>query len=167
MTSSAVWSKPLLMDTHDRYYVPVGHESVPVATIVAEALQFRTRALMPLHPELAAWQPTEVGYQRYRVGEGHISPHRDSAGDELLGVTITVNGSAPVRIHDQSPGDPEDYSDLSLADEFYTRAGSAMLLRASGRGCGERTIHEVLPPSHGSRLVLNLRMRPDAVRPIP
>lgn len=155
-----------ITQSHERSYLPIGHDSIPVANFVASALTRRVRGLIRVCPELADWQPTEAGYQRYRAGEGHISPHRDSEGDELLGVTITVSGSAAVKIYDDPPGDPDDYTDLQLSDEFHTRRGSALLLRGKGLGDGGRTIHEILPPAHGSRTVLNLRMRPDIVRPL-
>ena len=153
-----------ITQSHERSYLPVGHSAIPVASVVADALVRRVRGLSSAYHELGRWQPSEAGYQRYQAGEGHISPHRDSETDELLGITITIAGSAGVNIYDDPPGDPNDYTNLRLSDEFHTKRGSAMLLRAKGLGSGERTIHEALPPSHGSRTVLNLRMRPDIVR---
>lgn len=153
-----------ITQSHERSYLPIGHIAIPVASVVADALVRQVRGLSDTYPELSQWQPSEAGYQRYKAGEGHISPHRDSETDELLGVTITIIGSAGINIYDDPPGDPNDYTNLRLSDEFQTKQGSAMLLRAKGLGNGQRTIHEALPPNRASRMVLNLRMRPDIVR---
>ncbi len=155
---------------HERAYFAIGDWRVPVATIVSSALvrkvnQIATRVPATDNPllGLADWAPTEAGYQRYRTTSHHISPHRDRRTDQLLGATWTVGGSAPVRIH-RALGDPNDYENLEVIDEFEATKGGLMLLRAPGFGSGEQVIHEVLPPTNGERLVLNLRMRPDILK---
>ena len=149
--------------SHERAYLPICDDEVPVAALVTRALMRRIQALDAIYPELADWRPTEAGYQRYRSSDDGISPHRDRESDQLLAVTITLNGSAPVRIY-KPLGGPYDYSNLRLTDEFKTERGSVMLLKAPGLGDSQRTIHEAVPPSYGSRLILNLRMRPDVLK---
>ena len=141
---------------HERAYFPIWHEQVPVATEVTELLAEEVRKMN--YPELQGWHPTEAGYQRYRNTHDWISPHRDRRNDQLLSATITISGSAPVRIYEPVV-DPDDYKNLRQTDEFITSPGTLMLLRAPGLGNGEQIIHEVLPPQIGSRLILNLRMR--------
>ncbi len=148
---------------HERVYLPIGHEAVPFATLVTRSLAIRIKALRYRHTELKTWMATEAGYQLYRDTDDWISPHRDRRNDQLLAATITISGSALVRIHEPM-NDPDDYNNLRQVDEFRTHAGSMMFLRAAGLGEGEQTIHEVLPPETGSRLILNLRMRPDILK---
>ena len=145
---------------HERVYLPVGHDSVPVANYLSEFFVRQASALTDRYPELAQWYPTEAGYQRYRSTEDGISLHRDRRSDELLAITITVYGKSFIRMF-ESLGDPDDYTKVRMIDEFLTGPGSVMFLRAPGLGNGEQVIHEAVPPEHGSRLVLNLRMRPD------
>ncbi|MGI8634739.1 MAG: hypothetical protein ACR2KZ_04985 [Segetibacter sp.] len=155
---------------HERFYRPIDDCHVPIARLVSQALisqahQARadsSAAGNPIH-DLANWAPSEIGYQRYRDGGDHISPHRDRRTDQFLGATVTIHGSALVRIHEPL-NDPDDYTDLSQVDECETSPGSLMLLRAPGFGVGRQAIHEVLPPRSGSRLILNLRMRPDVLK---
>lgn len=150
---------------HERVYAAVGDEDIAVASAISQALIKEARRVCPplWSQVLNKWAPTEAGYQRYRTASDHISPHRDRKTDQLLGATITINGAAVVKIH-KPLGDPDDYSNLELVDEFETGRGSLMLLRASGLGSGEQVIHEVLPPCRSSRLILNLRMRPDVLK---
>jgi hypothetical protein len=149
---------------HARAYLPIGHVDIPIANLVTQALIQEVQALTKFYPELKSWGPTEAGYQCYRDSRDWISPHRDRRTDQLLSATLTINGSALVRIH-EPVANPDDYSNLKLVDEFLTSPGSVMLLRAPGLGCGTQIIHEVLPPISGSRLILNLRMRPNILKP--
>lgn len=150
---------------HERAYLPIGDIRVPIATLVTRALSTEVKALRRQYPNLSTWLATEAGYQRYRDSDDHISPHRDRRNDQLLAATITINGSAMVLIH-ETLGDLDDYTPANLrqTDEFRTSPGGVMLLRASGLGNGVQTIHEVMPPEKGSRLILNLRMRPDILK---
>lgn len=155
---------------HERAYRAIHDWEVPVATKVSTALVRRICQIVsrlsdpnnPLH-SLDNWAPSEAGYQRYRSASDHISPHRDRRSDQLLGATITVNGRALVRIHDPTD-DPDDYSCTKVIDRFETSPGSIMFLRAPGLSSGEQVIHEVISPQQGSRLILNLRMRPDVLK---
>lgn len=147
---------------HERAYFPIGHPDIPIATAVTGLLVRQAEEMADEFPELAGWYPTEAGYQRYRCSDDWISPHRDRRSDQLLAFTITINGSALVRIH-EPVDDSDDYSNLRVIEEFRTTPGSVMLLRAPGLASGEQVIHEVLPPDEGSRLILNLRMRPDVL----
>lgn len=149
--------------SHERAYLAVDDQRIPVASMVNRALVDRMQALSSIYPELSTWQPTEAGLQRYRDSDDGISPHRDSKTDQLLGATITVDGSSVVRAY-RALGEPDDYTNIHLVEEFKTTPGSLMLLRAPGFAGGERTIHEARPPESNSRLVLNLRMRSDQVR---
>lgn len=148
---------------HERSYLPVGHEDIPIATHVAIALVAEMGHIAHKYASLADWFPNEAGYQRYRSTDDHISPHRDRKTDEIMGAAITINGSALVKIHEPVEN-PNNYRNLRQVDEFRTSPGSIMLLRAPGLGNGEQVIHEVLPPERGSRLILNLRMRPDVLK---
>lgn len=154
---------------HERAYFVVGDRQIPVATAVSRALVYQVSRILSMAPiddplwGLTDWAPTEAGYQRYRNTDDHISPHRDRRTDQLLGATATVNGSALVRIH-RTLGDPNDYTNTAVIDEFQAEKGGLMLLRAPGFGSGEQEIHEVLPPTEGERLILNLRMRPDVLK---
>lgn len=145
--------------SHERKYVEFGDKSAPTATWVAFSLARIVREYTSV-PELRKWLPNEIGYQRYHKDSGFIDPHRDRASDKLLGVTFTLSGSAKVKIFEPL-GEPDDYSNLRQVDEFQAEEGGIMLLRAKGLGNGERTIHQVLPPTSSERSVLNLRMRPD------
>ena len=147
---------------HERAYYPIGHELVPWATQVTELLVQEVKNV-GLYPELQHWCLTEAGYQRYRDTHDWISPHRDRRNDQLLSATITISGSALVRMYEPL-ADPDDYTKLRSIDEFMTSSGTLLLLRAPGFGNGEQIIHEVLPPQIGSRLILNLRMRPDILK---
>jgi hypothetical protein len=149
---------------HERAYFAYGDERIPAANFVVNSLVQQIRAIRD-HPELRSWQPTEVGYQRYRGSRDWIGPHRDRASDQLLSVTFTLSGSGMVRIFEAVGDNPNDYSQLSQTDEFRTLPGSLMLLRAPGLGNGEQVIHQVLPPAAGRRLIVNLRMRPDVLPP--
>ena len=146
---------------HERAYFHIWDKQIPVATEVTELLTEEVRKMN--YPELQGWHPNEAGYQRYRNKHDWISPHRDRRNDQLLSATITISGSAPVRIY-EPVADPNDYKNLRQTDEFITSPGTLMLLRAPGFGNGEQIIHEVLPPQIDSRLILNLRMRPDILR---
>ena len=105
---------------HERAYYPIGHELVPIATQVTELLVQEIKK-SHLHPELQAWHPTEAGYQRYRDTHDWISPHRDRRSDLLLSATITISGSAPVRIY-ELVADPDDYKNLRQTDECMASA---------------------------------------------
>ena len=146
----------------ERAYYPVGHELVPIATQVTELLVGEVTK-RNLYPELRDWHPTEAGYQRYRDNQDWISPHRDRRNDKLLSATITISGSALMRMYEPIDA-PDDYKNLRQTDEFMTSTGTLMLLRAPGFGNGEQIIHEVFPPQEGSRLILNLRMRPTILK---
>jgi hypothetical protein len=145
--------------SHERYYDDLESGNVPAALFVAESLHKASLRVTSQYPELAAWQLNEAGYQNYRGDSDMIGVHRDRRNDELLSVTITVNGSARVLIHEPIDN-PNDYKNTQVVDEFRTEPGSAMILRAPGLASGEQVLHQVLPPEHGSRLILNLRMRP-------
>src|SRR3989344_675380 len=148
---------------HQRAYFPVGHPEIPIATEVTRSLAHDVGNLIPCYPELENWCPTEAGYQRYRDSHDWISPHRDRRNDQLLSATITISGSALVRIYEPLDN-PDDYTKLGQTDQFLTQSGTLLLLRAPGFGTGEQTIHEVLSPLIGSRTILNLRMRPDILK---
>lgn len=143
---------------HARAYFEYGDPEAPVANFVINCLAQTVQA-MPAFPELENWQPTEIGYQKYRSNADFIGPHRDRSSDQLLSVTFTISGAATVKIF-ESLGACNDYTDLLQADEFETSLGGIMLLRAPGLGCGKQSIHQVLPPSTPDRSILNLRMRP-------
>ena len=151
---------------HERAYFHIGDRKVPVATAISRALThyiIQLASTENLLKDLQLWAPTEAGYQRYRTDSHHISPHRDRRTDQLLGVTATVNGSAPVRAY-RPLGASNDYSQLELVEEFETASRALMFLRAPGFSNSEQVIHEVLPPTEGERLVLNLRMRHDVLK---
>ncbi len=159
-------SRPINLDKpnqvqqmHERAYVEYGSEQTPVGNFVADAIAkaVQQEGLMQFS-QLRDWHPTELGYQRYRSGADHISPHRDRASDKLLAVTLTMAGSALIKIF-KPLGEPNDYVHLEQIDEYRTNRGSIMLLRAPGFANGEQVIHQVLPPYQGIRTILNLRMR--------
>lgn len=157
-------TKKQITQHHERAYHPIGDPEVPVATRITRVLAVRVKQLRFRYPELRNWMATEAGYQLYKDDperEYHISRHRDRRNDKLLSATITVTGSAMVRMF-ETTGDPDDYSDANVVqtDEFRTSPGSIMFLRAPGLTTGEQTIHEVERPD-GNRLILNLRMRDD------
>jgi hypothetical protein len=149
---------------HARFYTDLWDERVIVARAVTEAVADRIAKMTHIDPALANWLPNEVGYQKYRDSHDYISPHRDRRNDQILALTITISGSNIIRTHEPL-GDPNDYSNLRQTDEFRTSPGSVMFLRAPSLGSGEQVIHSVLPPETGSRLILNLRMRPDILPP--
>lgn len=146
---------------HERLYTEYGSALTPIANMLISGLAKTVRVMRSL-PELQQWQPTEIGYQRYRHHNDFIGAHRDRASDRLLSATLTITGSAPVRIFD-TLGEYWDYSNLERRDEFTTTPGSLMLLRAPGLGNGEQVVHQVLPPNSDSRSILNLRMRPSVL----
>lgn len=157
-------TKKQITQLHERAYHEIGDPEVPVATHITRALAARIKQLRFRYPELRDWMATEAGYQLYRDDperKYHISRHRDRRNDKLLSATITITGSAIVRMFDVVD-DPDDYTDgnVTQTDEFRTSPGSVMFLRAPGLGSGEQTIHEVSRPE-GDRLILNLRMRDD------
>lgn len=145
--------------SHERYYDELSSGNVPVAEFVAEALRLRVHNMTAEYPELADWRLNEAGYQNYRGNSDMIGVHRDRRNDQLLSATITVNGSAQILIH-ETTGDPDDYKRTRITDQFRTTPGSVMILRAPGLASGEQVLHQVMPPENGSRLILNLRMRP-------
>lgn len=157
-------TKKEIQQLHDRFYSDIYDPLVPVAHRVAVQTAAWANQMTYIDPGILDWLPNEVGYQRYAQGEGHITPHRDRRNDQILAFTITIAGSNVVRIHEPA-GDPDDYTNLRQVDEFRTSPGSVMFLRAPGLGSGEQIIHSVLPPENGSRLILNLRMRPDILPP--
>jgi hypothetical protein len=148
---------------HERVYRPIDHPDVPIGTQICYAVSERLAQYSIEFPELVGWLPTEIGYQRYRDAHDWISPHRDRRSDQLLSLTYTIKGSAWMRIY-ESEVDPPDYTRLKHVDEFLTQPGTAMFLRAPGFGSGKQVIHEVMPPLEGSRLILNLRMRPTILK---
>lgn len=151
---------------HARMYVPVGHQDVPVASAITQYLIDIVKPFHKLYEQLTSWCPNEVGYQLYRDSKDWISPHRDRRNDQLLSATITIAGSAIVKMLEPID-EPDDYSNLKTKFEFLTKPGSIMWLRAPGFGNGKQEIHEVSPPINNSRLILNLRMRPNILkRPI-
>ncbi len=156
-------SKRSVKQFHIRSYMPIGHDDCSAATLVTNLLTDNVKEHINTYPSLSNWKPTEAGYQCYRDSKDWISPHRDRRNDQLLSATITISGSANVRIFEPL-GDPDDYSNLKQTDEFLTKTGTIMFLRAPGFGNGEQSIHEVMPPINGKRLILNLRMRPNILR---
>ncbi|HVO86174.1 MAG TPA: hypothetical protein VMT23_00380 [Candidatus Binatia bacterium] len=146
---------------HARAYYEYGEPLTPAANFIIESLA-ETVQRMRQFPELQDWQLTEIGYQRYRPSVDFIGAHRDRASDKLLSVTFTIVGSTTVKIFEHT-GDYWDYSKIRQTDEFETDAGTTMMLRAPGFGGGEQVIHQVLPPEHGVRDILNLRMRPSVL----
>ncbi len=145
---------------HERYYCPVWEDGVTVARAVANSAAGAISQLTQIDTNLSFWWPNEVGYQRYRNYHDRISPHRDRRTDQILAFTLTIAGSAKVKIYEPY-ADPDDYTKLHLVDEVMTESRSVMFLRAPGFGNGQQVIHEVCPPEEDSRLILNLRMRPD------
>ncbi|MEP6710448.1 MAG: hypothetical protein ABJA64_01895 [Candidatus Saccharibacteria bacterium] len=149
---------------HARGYYTIDDNSVPVANNVTRLLARAVQSYSNSYPELARWHPTEAGYQRYRNSDDSISAHRDRSSDQLLAATINVTGSTTVEIFETKGSNPMDYSqkNIKLTDSFTTSPGSLMLLRAPGFDLTDmlQTLHAVPPPTDGSRLVLNLRMRP-------
>jgi hypothetical protein len=146
---------------HERCYRTLGDAGVPVASEVCKTLAEDIAKLAA--PDLEGWLPNEIGFQRYRSEKDRISPHRDRASDLLFSITLTIAGSAPIRIYEPET-DPPDYAKLRPVEEFLTEEGSALFLRAPGFGSGRQSIHEVLPPIRAPRLILNLRMRPTILR---
>ncbi len=153
-------SKQQVTQMHERAYLPIGHHSIPFATLVTDALALQASRLYARHFELGGWRATEAGYQLYRDPNHHISKHRDRRSDELLAATITIRGAARIGIH-EAVDDPDDYANTRPIEVFRAAAGTIMFLRAKGLGNGERVIHDVSPPEEAPRLILNLRMRPD------
>jgi len=135
-----------------------GDPSFATAAALAATMAAAIKEIAPQLPELAGWSATELCYQLYRDSSERVSPHRDPKTYQLLGVTITIAGMTRIRIFEPL-GAPNDYTKLRPADEYIARPGSMMFLRSTGFGTGERIIHEALPPEHGSRLILNLRLR--------
>jgi hypothetical protein len=159
-------TKREITQLHERAYHAIGDTQVPVATRLTRALAVRIKQLRFRYPELGNWMATEAGYQLYRDDperDYHISRHRDRRNDKLLSATVTVTGSAIVRMFD-TLDDPDDYTDENViqTDEFRTSPGSIMFLRAPGLHSGEQAIHEVRRPD-SNRLILNLRMRDDVL----
>lgn len=152
-----IWkgSRNEVRQKHSRSYHMISSGNVPAASLLSQECS----QLFPIN----GWLMTEAGYQRYRSDSDFISPHRDRRSDHLMSVTVTLAGSALVRILIPN-SDHSDYTDLSVLDQFMTKPGSAMILRAPGLGSGEQVIHEVFPPESGSRLILNLRMRDSVLR---
>lgn len=110
------------------------------------------------------WFLNELGYQRYEPGAGFISAHRDRRSDRILSVTATLSGEADVSI--LAPGPDDSYiQGVRVLDVHACRAGSLMLLRAPGLGCGKQMLHSVGTPrvAMGPREILNLRMRDDVL----
>ncbi len=155
-----IWpgSKREVRQLHARSYKPRGDFTVPIASSVSEQLSLYVKSI----EDLKLWMPSEMGYQVYRSSSDFISPHRDRKSDQMLSITFTLCGSAPVRVL-KPLGHPNDYTNLAVVEEFVTRPGSIMMLRAPGLGNGEQHIHEVLPPIECPRLIINLRMRPDVL----
>jgi hypothetical protein len=152
---------------HERAYLPIDDPLVPVAARLTDALAAQTVRVRDVYPELAGWRTNEAGYQRYRGDADHISKHRDRLNDKLLAATITILGAARIGIY-QALGEVGDYTNTRRITSFAACRGTIMFLRAKGLGTGEQVIHDVSPPLKGSRLILNLRMRPeDDVLPPP
>lgn len=153
-----IWpgSKREVRQLHSRAYLPIDHPDVPVATKLCYDLAQIAKSI----PELEGWLLSEIGYQLYRQDLDFISPHRDRRNDRLLSLTITISGQAWVKCYEPID-DPDDYRNLRQIDQFLTKPGAAMFLRAPGLGNGNQVIHEVMPPENGDRLILNLRMRPN------
>lgn len=149
---------------HARSYHMIVDGAVPVAADVALALSRAVTSHLDVYPALTGWVSTEAGYQLYRGPTDFISPHRDRRNDRLLSATITIRGSAWVQVL-EPVGDPNDYTNLTVVDQFLTEAGTLMLLRAPGLGTGGQVIHEVLSPINGDRVILNLRSRDALLKP--
>jgi len=144
--------------SHERSYHFLDSVEVPICSKLCYTLAQQVADCNGTFPALTDWIPTEIGYQRYHRPKDWISPHRDRKSDRLLSVTLTITGSAWMRIY-KSEVDPPDYSKLIQIDEFLTKPGTAMFLRAPGFGSGQQIIHEVMPPLSSERLIVNLRMR--------
>lgn len=134
--------------SHERYYQMLDHISIPTASRLCYNLASTVN--------LPGWLPNEIGYQRYRDKRDYISPHKDRQSDHLLSITLTIAGSAWIKIYKES----SDYSNLVQIDEYLAVPNTVMVLRAPGFGNGEQIIHEVMPPLNNiPRIILNLRMR--------
>lgn len=143
---------------HIRSYHALDDEQVPIASMLCHTYSdgFSVSGLKN-------WLPNEIGYQVYRDEKDWISPHRDRLSDQLLSLTLTLSGSAWVKIY-ESEVDPPDYNQLKQIDQHLTIPGTIMFLSASG--LGKRVIHEVCPPLNGEpRAILNLRMRSTILKP--
>jgi hypothetical protein len=142
--------------THNRSYHFLEDEKTPIANQLCFDLAF---LILKFDSELKNWLLNEIGYQQYfQERNDWISPHRDRKSDELLSLTITMFGSAWVKIYEPQTN-PINYQYLSLIDEFLTSSGTLMFLRAPGFGSGQQIIHEVCSPITEERLILNLRQR--------
>lgn len=145
---------------HSRSYHLLNDPQIPVASKACHLLQ---QEILNLDSELQDWIPTEIGYQEYQANSNNwISPHRDKRSDKFLSLTITLFGSAWIKIY-ESYSDPPDYKNLYQIDEFLTKSNTIMFLRAPGwkdPKLNKQVIHEVLPPlNNEKRIILNLRCR--------
>lgn len=138
--------------------VSVLDERIPTVKLVAEGLAQQAR-FRRHYAALRNWMPNEAGFQLYKEGH-HITAHRDSAKDLFLGATVTLRGSAVVKMY-RTIDNPIDYrpNNLQQLDTHTTQPGDIMFLRANGLANGVQVPHEVLPPIADERLTLNLRMR--------
>lgn len=145
---------------YEQYYRGLGDPTILEASSVARELHKRAMMLRfrKGYKGLHGWLPNSIGYQRYGDDSHHISPHRDAASDQLLRATITLQGSASVRIH-EALGNPDEYTNTQVIDELEAQPGDIMFLRAPGLGDGGRVVHEALPPKDGTRLILDLSMK--------
>ncbi len=143
----------IVKQRHLRSYHLIDDPQIPKASEFCKYLSYIFK--------IDSWLLNEIGYQVYRDERDWISPHRDRKTDQLLSLTITLSGSAEIKIY-QSSVEPPDYQQLNLIDQHLTRPGTLMFLRAAG--FGERIIHEVCSPIISPRKILNLRMRKDILK---
>ncbi len=157
-TTYQVWQ------SHARAYFYLDQPEVPTANKLCHSLGEWIQDYSEIYSELKSWKPTEIGYQIYRNQQDHITPHRDRWSDQLLSVTLTLKGTAQIKIYEPQT-DPPDYSKIDLIDSFEASSGTVMFLRAPGFGSGKQVIHEVMPPKEIPRWILNLRMREKLLKP--
>lgn len=143
---------------HARGYFNIDDPEVPVASRVCRDLRNEVVSLEGEYPELDNWLLSEIGYQHYMGPTHWISPHRDRRSDNLLSVTVTLQGYAWMNFY-RANTDPPNYKNLTRIKSVFTGPGTVMMLRAPGLGSGEQVIHEVMPPIKGGRKIVNLRMR--------
>lgn len=140
--------------------------AVPMATFASGALVGRLKEHRFRYPQLRDWCPGQVAYKSCQGPTDYILPSQDRRKDQPLEAVITIAGQSAVNIYEPT-GDPDDYTCLRKIDEYRTRPGSMMILRAVGLTDGVTvTPRGVTEPKNGPHLTLNLRMRPD-IQPRP
>lgn len=153
----------LVGQRREHHHRSIDRPGIPAASDCCYAVSELVEAQEADFPELIGWLPNQVGYLHYFGAHDRVIPHRDSALERLLGLTLTLFGSAHVRIH-VPEGDPPDEKRLRQVDEFLVQPGTAMFLRSGGFGDGTRVIHDVIQRVV-PRGILNLRMYPTVLSP--